>query len=297
MARSKRFHKKTTKEVYGNVLVLTPEGEPFWRVSKRRAESLLRQGLAKEVSDTRFDHEWVLRLCEDFKPSRRTHYDPIFLEVIDNKCVVCGKEENLTRHHVVPYSIRRFFRPENGYLTSYDILAVCFPCHKSYEYFAREFTEQLLLEFNAPSTVKRQTDKNLHFVKRKAIALLHHAEKMPTATRQKHFEVLKKHLNCEEISTEDLEKLSKIDIHPDRESYIGAGLFLATTLKTPQQTDEFTERWRKHFVKTMNPKFLPHNWGVEKRPAGGSLLAHHTEISRSLPKELIAFLEKEQKLD
>ena len=51
----------------------------------------------------------------------------------ENKCVKCGTEEDLTRHHVVPYFLRKMMNPENKNHRSDDIVPLCTSCHVDYE--------------------------------------------------------------------------------------------------------------------------------------------------------------------
>lgn len=114
-------------------VVLGKDGEPVFRCTQRRAMHYLKKGYADRIDETtirlneRSNTEQVLEsLYGNVKDK------PFFMAIKNDKCCVCGKTHNLTRHHVVPQRhLKKLGREVSSYLS--NILFVCFECHMGYE--------------------------------------------------------------------------------------------------------------------------------------------------------------------
>lgn len=84
----------------------------------------------------------------------------------ENKCVKCGAEDNLTRHHVVPYFLRKMMNPENKDHRSDDIVPLCSSCHVDYERSSSQLKKSIL---NGLHTYKKEKDFNKKVRTAKAI--------------------------------------------------------------------------------------------------------------------------------
>ena len=88
--------------LYGNFHVLSPEGDIMFHCNEDKINWYLTRNLADKISPTAIQ----LR----FKPNGPGHMgDHYYMSQKENKCVVCGTESQLTRHHVIPYCYRRYF--------------------------------------------------------------------------------------------------------------------------------------------------------------------------------------------
>ena len=98
---------KRDRKIYGNYKVFSPEGHLMFRCDLKKANWYLSRDLAHLFSDD--PHTIQLK----FQPKGLGNHNKVYgLTEMDNKCVVCGTNEFLTRHHVVPISYRRFFPVE-----------------------------------------------------------------------------------------------------------------------------------------------------------------------------------------
>jgi hypothetical protein len=118
-------------KLHGTYLVQNVAGEPIFRCGARRGKFYLRKGYAVEVSDG------TLRFTDDTTEKKLSYlYDgklsPFFMEVKNDRCVVCGKDHNLTRHHVVPRRHKRKLALDVRKRIS-NILFLCMECHHRYE--------------------------------------------------------------------------------------------------------------------------------------------------------------------
>jgi hypothetical protein len=112
-------------------LVRDTHGRLFFRCTERKANVYLRKGYAVEVEPG------VLQMTTDAVEKRlhQVHngqFSEFFMAVKNDRCVVCGAEHPLTRHHVVPRRVKkRIPRPVRARLS--NVLFVCVGCHERYE--------------------------------------------------------------------------------------------------------------------------------------------------------------------
>jgi hypothetical protein len=112
-------------------IVQNVAGEPIFRCGLRRKRFYLKKGFAIQLDDD------TLRFIDDtterkLKELYAEGLSPFFMEVKNDRCVVCGKDHNLTRHHVVPQRHKRKIPIEMRRRIS-NILFVCVECHHHYE--------------------------------------------------------------------------------------------------------------------------------------------------------------------
>jgi hypothetical protein len=118
-------------KLFKTFLVQGVAGRPIFRCSARRGRFYLRKGYAVQVD------EGTLRFTDDTTEKKLAYlYDgelsAFFLEVKNDRCVVCGRDHGLTRHHVVPRRHKRKLPPEVRRRIS-NILFLCIDCHRAYE--------------------------------------------------------------------------------------------------------------------------------------------------------------------
>lgn len=116
---------------YATVLVHNVAGEPLFRCSERRARVYIRKGYAIQVdADTlQLIDPTTERKLADLYPGQLS---PFFLVVKNNCCVVCGKDHDLTRHHIVPRRYKHKL-PKSIRRQLSNVLFVCRTCHDTYE--------------------------------------------------------------------------------------------------------------------------------------------------------------------
>jgi 5-methylcytosine-specific restriction endonuclease McrA len=112
-------------------LVLSTAGEPILRCSHRRAQFYLRKGHASVVADD------TIQFTNDQTENKlRELYDgqfsEFFMAVKNDRCCVCGKDHDLTRHHVVPRRQKKLLPLELRSRLS-NVLFLCTACHERYE--------------------------------------------------------------------------------------------------------------------------------------------------------------------
>jgi hypothetical protein len=125
------FHRLDGAKLAATFVVQNVAGEPFLRCGARRARFYLVRGYAIQVDAQ------TLRFVDDTTEKKLAElYDgqlgPFFLEIKNDRCVVCGKDHGLTRHHVVPKRHKRNLPLEVRKQLS-NVLFVCLECHDAYE--------------------------------------------------------------------------------------------------------------------------------------------------------------------
>lgn len=244
-----------TTKLYGNCAGYSQSGELIFRCNTKKMRWYLNRGLAEEISSD----PPAIRLL--FKPKGNGHAgDRFFLQARKNECVVCGTDKDLTRHHVLPHSYRRWFPKSLDCYGPYDVFALCIDHHEQYEESADTLKEKLVAEFNAPlhgiggsaCPVIRKGASAAH-------ALLKYGSKIPEHKVAELEGVVKKTFGGE-LSSDALKKL----VDSSRSAYKTHGRLVVEELNGFEGIGKFVIRWRKHFLETMEPKYLPKWWKVDR---------------------------------
>lgn len=125
------YHHLDGCKLFKTFLVLGVAGKPLFRCSEKRAHHYLRKGYVREVE------EGVLRFTNDVTERRleelyQGQFSEFFMAVKNDRCGVCGRTSNLTRHHVVP-ARHKPKMPARWRCCISNVLFVCGDCHQRYE--------------------------------------------------------------------------------------------------------------------------------------------------------------------
>jgi len=250
------YHYSLKSPQYENCQVLSPQGQLMFRCCRKKAIWYLNRNLGTKLA------EEPLTVQLTFVPKGVGHIDdPYFLQIMENRCVVCGSKEDLTRHHIVPYCYRKFFPTNLKNHRSYDVMALCIPCHHSYEEHAVEFKKVLAVQYSAPVSGKgAKYNKILASARGAANALLDNRDKIPLERQEILLDRVKAYLQ-RKPTDEDLRILVEQDPY-DFGDYIHHGDMVVKQINI----EEFVQSWRQHFIDKMAPQFLPSHWSIY-RPA------------------------------
>lgn len=231
--------------VYGNCRVLHPDGRLMFLSNEEKIHWYLKRDLAiKEC-----DEPPTIRLI--FNPKGEGQTNPFFLEERDNRCVCCGRTDQLSRHHCVPICIRRSFPHEAKDYDCHDIVPLCVDCHHDYEIHASDLKDQIIREAGLDIDFT-SVDKKLLRVKKLGHALRWYADVMPLDRKTRYLQELKDHFN-KEVTEEIIEMADALEV-----SYTNVWKLIVEKV----DVQELAIRWRQHFVDTMKPQFMPSNWKV-----------------------------------
>jgi exonuclease 3'-5' domain-containing protein 2 len=230
--------------VYDGCTILNPKGEFLTWCASKKARWYLNKGRAKLVDQ---DKDGRLTIQLEFEPKGPGVIDnPYYREPKENKCVVCGTTDDLTRHHVVPRCYRKHFPNDVKSFASHDVLAVCHECHEKYEASADLFKVELLAEVD----IKEEDILRINSLIKAASSYL--STNIRSRKGSANFNRLKEYFGTSNFNRSDLEELANLKI--DKHSYVVSNI---------ESVEHFCQRWREHFVKYAKPQYLPKYWTVE----------------------------------
>jgi hypothetical protein len=241
--------------LYGNCEVYPPDSDiVMFRCNNDKMKWYLERNLAVLVRES----PPIIRLT--FTPKGPGHIgEPYFLQTFLNRCVVCGCEEELNHHHIVPDAYRRHFPRDAQGWWMYDVLLLCVPCHDHYEGFAYQLKETIAQEHGVPSSGITNLDVVRLRAMKAGAAIHRHGKKIPREKRMLLEADFQAYFGKEATSLEDYHEVWK-DIRRSIKT-TPAGEIVVATLK---DVDAFAVKWRRHFVEVMKPKFLPSGWEPDR---------------------------------
>ena len=237
--------------IYGNQVVVNSRDEIMFRCKDDRADWYLSRNLAERVNDT------TIRLT--FEPKGNGYAgDQFYTQQRENICVVCGRTDDLSKHHVVPQCYRTHFSEEIKSSSSHDIVPLCLDCHNTYEEeYGLDLRRKLEKQYNAP--VNGISIPGLSQMK----ALAYYLDRIPNnrvenLLRQVH-DLFKPDMTLQEIrefvsQVECFEQISG-KLHKTHGRHVAEQI---------EDIQSFVEMWRSHFVSSMKPKHLPKNWDIQR---------------------------------
>jgi hypothetical protein len=244
--------------LYGNVYFQDPAGQTMFHGDSEKALWYLNRGLVEVVSES----PPVLRFR--FAPGGPGHAgDDYYLAGMVNRCVVCGAVEGLNRHHVIPSVYRRHLPRTVKDHSHHDVLLLCLTCHEKYESAANELKAELGQEVGVPlHGLRGERDRDRGRAIKYAIALIRHGKQIPEARQEEMRRAIAAWTGQWPLSDPDVEQVARLGFDEDGEMVEHGRQVIAQTA----DVQTFIRRWREHFLRTMQPRFLPEHWDVD-RPA------------------------------
>ncbi len=209
--------------------------------------------------------------------------------VRESQCVVSGEKTGLQRHHIVPYCYRTYFPDEFKSKNHHDVVLINFEKHSEYEQIANRFKDEIariygvktITELNIEYTSKlREINKDSSML----LSTLHSLFKNYGNIRQDklidklHFIADNSNIDYDVIVKMNYIQLYKMylylsNLHNQRlaefkeknRMYYDHGYHVVQKLDTDEKIEDFVKLWRKHFVDTMNPKYMPVGWSQNFR--------------------------------
>lgn len=244
--------KSSGKKLYGGNRIYSPDGKYMFSCSDKRFHWYAERDLLE-----------IRKPCPNgighltFSPEGNGFSDnPELLVFKENKCVVCGTTEKLTRHHVVPKRYRKHLPYDMKANMEYDVFPLCVQCHTKYEEsaldFDRELCDQYGLEIKGPRRPLGLT----------ASAALYFAwNKLPPDIFEQKSKVFEEESGME-TTRENVEDfyIREEQKYKERMNKFNSKKSLVENLPDKR---EFVLVWRRHFVDSMAPLFLPRGWKID----------------------------------
>lgn len=236
---SKFLHHRLS--MYSNCKMISQYGDVLAYVDRKRMNWYLERNLARLISD----QEFQLTFAHNIKDAS---YDVEFLPR-ESKCVVCGTDGDLKRHHVVPYCFRRYFGEKYKSHNSYDVLALCGPCHIAYEREAENEKRSQRDPLINKAEVSEIT-RNLKAAK----GLLTNYSRMPQHSIDRVWGYLP------EVGSRDLTELPAFIYKQSCRLKEANAATWAAKIVSSMGEEQIVLFWRKHFLAHAKPQHLPQGW-------------------------------------
>lgn len=242
--------------IFDNCLIQAPDGVNLSRCGRRKAKWYLDRGLADVVEQDPF----TIRLR--FEPSgRRGIEDPLLMEGKPNICVVCGTDQDLTKHHIIPYCFIKYMQLECKADIIRDIYPLCEDCHNAYEKHSGELRKRMARDAGIDfSGLPPDEARSYRVATGAASALLHYRDGIPPQKQADLLGHIKNFLKKETVEEEDLRQLAGLRIE-DVPGYVNFSKMIAESVT---DYSAFARLWREHFIQIMKPKHMPDKWKVDR---------------------------------
>jgi hypothetical protein len=241
------------KSLYGNWVVMAPGGKPMFRCDEKRAAWYVERGLAEKAGDLA-----VRLLFEPGGPGGGD--DPFSMGIRENRCVVCGDAEALTRHHVVPQCYRRWFPDEYKCHDCHDVVAMCVACHGKYEELADSFKRDLARKHGVSC---RKEPSNHALEARRAgaawLTLNRHGALIPNERKALLEAAILAYFGRDKDQV-DMKEAMESRWTYDRD----AGTQGRDVVAATKDIGDLVRAWREHFVSHMAPRHMPAGWDVNR---------------------------------
>ena len=276
--------------IYDSCKMLAPDGQQLCYCDYKKMTWYVERNLAEIISKD----PPVFRLI--FEPNARGCVDEnlkssnFYIESRVNNCVICGETKNYLRFHVVPILYRSCF-PENlKSHKSHDVVLLCIECHekarKVYEKKKEEISKRYGVPINIMSDEQNNYLKLTQFIKKCRILLKNKNESLPEKAQIKlknnlkeMFDFLMKNseyfknfvdknkIKCDKIEDINIEFLeifcNKFSLNDKNFPEGKRNIHGKLVIEKVKDLKEFIMEWRKFFIDSFQPKFLPKEWSVE----------------------------------
>jgi cation-transporting P-type ATPase D len=276
--------------IYDSCKMLAPDGQQLCYCDYKKMTWYVERNLAEVISKD----PPVFRLI--FEPNARGCVDEnlkssnFYIESRVNNCVICGETKNYLRFHVVPILYRSCF-PENlKSHKSHDVVLLCIECHekarKVYEKKKEEISKRYGVPINIMSDEQNNYLKLTQFIKKCRILLKNKNESLPEKAQIKlknnlkeMFDFLMKNseyfknfvdknkIKCDKIEDINIEFLeifcNKFSLNDKNFPEGKRNIHGKLVIEKVKDLKEFIMEWRKFFIDSFQPKFLPKEWSVE----------------------------------
>ncbi|CAB9526649.1 Exonuclease 3'-5' domain-containing protein 2 [Seminavis robusta] len=262
------------KPMYDNIRMLDPQGTVLCTISKKKANWYVNKSLAVWKDE---DDKTTIQLL--FEPSHRSNQsddnkkdeqDAFFNKSIkQNICVVCGHDQYHMRHYIVPYACRALLPNKYKKHMAHDVVILCPDCHLECKKQATQRLKYLekCCRKDPNTATPHTTDRHLYKVKSCALALLRWRSNLPPDTIQEYETLLQQHFQLADttvVTEELLQQAIQVEEKIPNPHYIPPSEVIVEAMcQTDEDIQAFVKGWRKHFVRTMAPRFLPKGWNVD----------------------------------
>lgn len=268
---------------YENWKVYHPNGRHMFTCGGKKANWYLSRNLAEKIGDG--------KIMLNFEPNGEGFEDneDFGRSVREVRCVVTGVDYDMQRHHIVPYCYRTYFSEIYKSKNHHDVVLMNHDIHSEYERHATEFKDQLAAEYGiktiteynkAYTRLLREYNRDKTIILSKLTSIFRGYKKMNNDVIQKNLEEIADALDFSHDFMKSLNylqlyklyvELKKIYSHElqmfqeRHRRFYDHGYHLVNKLDTEEKIESFVKTWRKHFIETMHPQYMPEGWSIDFR--------------------------------
>jgi hypothetical protein len=266
-----------------NWKVYHPNGQHMFTCGEKKAAWYLERGLAERNAEGKITLTFEPKGVgfEDNEVFGRSVREPI--------CVVTGTEDGLQRHHIVPYCYRTYFPEAYKSKNHHDVVLIHHAKHSEYEKEATKYKD-IIAEMFGVKTIgvfNYEYNQMLRKVGKNNVILLNtlysifksHGKVSDEIKLEKlKFIAEKTEIPLEVVKNYTYVQLYKFyvllrDAHREElENFktnnrldYDHGYHVVQKLDTEEKISDFVKLWRKHFIDTMQPQYMPNGWSIDFR--------------------------------
>jgi len=207
----------------------------------------------------------------------------------ENRCVVSGIETGLQLHHIVPYCYRTYFPDVYKSKNHHDVVLINFSYHSDYERSASIYKNEIAEAYGVKTIDQLNIEYTDHLreIGKKygtAISSIHSllrcynklslGDKISrlnfiSESTEIPYEILSKYnpiqLYKMLLYLRNLHKKELREFKKDNRMLYDHGYHLMQKLDTEEKIEAFVKAWRRHFIDTMQPKYMPIGWSIDFR--------------------------------
>ena len=263
--------------------VYHPDGTHMFTCGEKKATWYLDRDLAERMDDGK------IKLTFEPKGNGFEANEIFGKSVREAICVVTGVDDGLQRHHIVPYCYRTYFPEQYKSKNHHDVVLINHERHSEYEQeatrykdvIARMFDVKTITESNIEYTSKlreigkpnaillstlhslfKTHDKIIQQVKLEKLMAISEGVGLPfeTICNYNYIQLYKMYLLLKEEHSKE-----QYDFKQNHRQEYDHGYHIVQKLDTEEKMVEFVKLWRRHFIKTTKPKFMPIGWSIDFR--------------------------------
>jgi hypothetical protein len=263
--------------------VYHPNGTHMFTCGEKKATWYLERDLAIRTADGK------IMLTFEPKGNGFENNEIFGKSVREAICVVTGVEEGLQRHHIVPYCYRTYFPEKYKSKNHHDVVLINHETHSEYERLATQYKDEIaemfgvktISEFNMEYTFKlreigrdnaillntihslfKTYGKVSYEVKLQKLRQISESTGIPykTVSNYNYIQLYKMYLLLKEEHIKE-----QYEFKQNHRQEYDHGYHVVQKLDTEEKIEDFVKLWRKHFIDTMQPQFMPIGWSIDFR--------------------------------
>lgn len=260
MSKLKKTYEEAKTPLYGNWRVHHPNGHLMFYGDDSKANWYLKRNLAVVIGANSIQLTFIPK-------GLGSALDLYGATPKENKCVVCGDSEGLTRHHIVPYCYRKHFSDEYKSNNFHDVVPVCGLHHKEYEMEASKLKKEIGNNYGMYDLLggKMAKDKKDKLMVGGAIrCLMERRDVLPVDRIKVMEDLIKNYFELETIPSDLTKLFNAIEIKKRTWKTKRELSKFKIIVEKLDSIQEFVEKWRTHFIETMKPEHLPLGWEIKR---------------------------------